>query len=131
MIQQTAITRAIKAHLATMALPPVVWENTDPGLPEPPFVVVEDIRSEPQNVGWCGDLRRYVGRVQVAVVVASGDGLVYAETLAEQISDHFDSAEITADGVTFSIDQQPYISGGYQDGVQYRLPVQIRYSFLA
>ena len=131
MIQQTAITRAIKAHLATLPRPVTVWENDDGGLPEPPYLEITSIRSEPQSRGWCGDLQQYIGRVQAAIVVANGSGVNYAETLAEEIAAHFANAEITADGKTFHITEQVFIANGYRDAAQYRLPVQIRYGFLA
>ena len=131
MIQQTAITRAIKAHLAILPRPVTVWENDEGELPVPPYLEISSIRSEPQSIGWCGDLQEYIGRVQASVVVSNGAGVNYAETLAEEIAAHFANAEITADGKTFRITEQVFIANGYRDAAQYRLPVQIRYGFLA
>jgi len=136
-MQQTAIAEAFNAHLATLPnAPRIVWENqeADPwkdDLERPPYLQVEHIRSQPSRYtldGW----HEYTGRMQITVVVPAGSYTAQANALAEAIAAHFaaDTSIPVGDGV-IRIPEAPWIVDGLQDGVRWRVPVQVRYRFLA
>ena len=131
MIRQTAITDALKAHLADMPdKPPVAWENQDSLPGAYPYLIVTPVRGEPARVTHDG-VHRYPGLLQVAVVVAAGTGTRAAYDLAETVAAHFYGADLTADGGQLRITDAPQIMDGYTDGARFRVPVLVRYSLIA
>lgn len=130
-MQQTSVAEAFNAHLATLPnAPRIVWENQDADV-APPYLQVEHIRSQPSRYtldGW----HEYTGRMQVTVVVPAGTYTAQANALAEAVAAHFaaDTSIPVGDGV-IRIPEAPWIVDGLQDGARYRIPVQVRYRFLA
>ena len=131
MIRQTAITDALKEHLAALpGKPPVVWENQDSVPPSMPYLVATPVRGEPARLTHDG-VHTYPGLLQVSVVVASGTGSRAAYDLAETVAAHFHGADLSPDGGRLRITDQPQIMEGYQDGARFRVPCLIRYSLIA
>ena len=131
MIRQSAITDALKAHLAAMpGKPPIVWENIDSLPASLPYLIVQSVHVEPARVTHDG-AHRYNGLLQVAVVVPAGTGTRAADDLAWAISQHFYGADFEAGGGRLRITDQPHIRDGYQDGVRWRVPCLIRFSLIA
>ena len=130
MIRQTDIAEAFNAHLAGMpGRPATIWENQE-AEPTPPYLVVEHIRTPPSRYTLDG-LHEYIGRMQVAVVVASGTSTAAANDMAEAVVTRFaPDTSIPFGGGEIRILEQPWIPDGLQDGARYRLPVQIRYRIL-
>ncbi|WP_296222046.1 phage tail terminator-like protein [uncultured Sphingomonas sp.] len=132
MIRQTAITDALKEHLASMPeRPETVWENEHATPGEPPYLTVASVRAEPFGMTLDGIGHEYTGFLTVNVVANAGTGTRAAYDLAERIAAHFHGAEIPADGGQLRISRQPQIMDGYQDGARYRVPVSIRYRLIA
>ena len=132
MIRQTAITDALKEHLASMPdRPATVWENEHADPATLPYLTVASVRAEPFGLTLDGIGHDYTGFLMVNVVTPSGTGTRAAYDLAERIAAHFHGAEIPADGGQLRINRQPQIMDGYQDGARYRVPVSIRYRLIA
>lgn len=131
MIRQSAITDALKAHLAALpGKPPVVWENVDSLPASYPYLIVQPVHVEPARVTHDG-AHRYNGLLQVAVVIAAGTGVTAADDLAWAVSKHFYGQDFEAGGGRLRITDQPHIRDGYTDGVRWRVPVLIRFALIA
>ena len=132
MIRQSAITDALKAHLAELpGKPPVVWENADGDLPAAElYFIVQSVHIEPARITMDG-VHRYTGLLQVTVVVPAGKGTRIADDQAWAVSQHFYGQVFEAGGGRLRITDQPHIRDGYQDGVRWRVPCLIRFTAIA
>lgn len=131
MIRQTAISDALKAHLALLTdKPAVVWENQDSLPAAMPYLIATTVRGIPDRLTHDG-IHAYTGLLQVAVIVRAGSGSSDAYALAEAVAAHFYGADLLPDGGRLRITEQPQILDAYQDGVRFRVPVLIRYRAIA
>lgn len=132
MIRQTAITDALKEHLASMPdRPATVWENEHADPATLPYLTVASVRAEPFGLTLDGIGHDYAGFLTVNVVASAGTGTRAAYDLAERVAAHFHGAILPVDGGQLRIGRQPQIMDGYQDGTRYRVPVSIRYRLIA
>lgn len=128
---QIDVTEAFNAHLAAMPDRPLtIWENGE-AEPAPPYLVVEHIRNQPSRYTLDG-MHEYTGRMQVAVVVEAGTFTAQANAIAAAVAAHFAADTIISMGEgVIRVPEAPWIVDGLQDGVRWRVPVQVRYRFLA
>lgn len=134
---QLDVPEAFARHLYTMPNRPLtILENqeADPwkdNPSSPPYLVVDHIRSAPSRYTIDG-VHEYIGRMQVAVVVKAGSFTAQANALAEAVAAHFAADTVIPVGTgSIRVLEMPWIVDGIQDGIRWRVPVQIRYRFLA
>lgn len=99
------------------------FDNPDPLLP---YMIVDDVRFDPQRIYWNGE-EWHTGSLAVhCMVPLDWDDLQSAE-YAGALADYFATDdEMTFDGITVRVARQPAVSSaGFRDGSHFRLPVLI------
>ena len=124
----TAIENALKARLATYALPKA-WPNQgfDPTKAgNVPFIACDLVKAATTDRTLAGESPEYVGRLIATVVVLSGTSTATANTHADAIAALFPMGlRIPAGDKTITITQPPHIREGIGDGSYWRVPVSI------
>lgn len=132
------ISNALRKHLSEMAgVPEIVRENA-PGAwdlatgqnttPEPPFIVVSQIKIPPVRQG-LSQIHVHQGRFIAAVMTKEGDEVAEVEGIAEAIVAHFptDLTLPAGDGEVV-VTGHPYHDAGFNDGDFWRVNTHVRWT---
>lgn len=127
-MNEADIAQALGQHLETMTdVPPIVWENKDAALLRP-YLVVQMVRVSRKSASLNGGGVVSRGFMQVTVVADEDKWSFPAERLAQVIADRFQKGLIlSATGGKVTIMEEADIKTGFNDGVAWRVPVQISY----
>lgn len=125
-----AISDALKTRLSALeGKPPTIWENQekDPAkFPAPPLLLVQLLRNPPVRLTHRGG-HQLSGQLQVTVLLSENKYTSAAETIAEQIAQHFPSGLRLGQ---IEIPARANITTGYSDPPYWRLPVLIPWRVL-
>lgn len=94
--------------------------------PLTPYIILDDLRYDPQRVYWQGANWR-TGSLMIMVMVPLQWTYTQRIEYAGKITDYFAEDSVMQFGdVTLRVAQQPTLSqAGYRDGSHYRLPVRV------
>lgn len=126
-MNETDIQQALQTRLADADIAPVVYENQDAN-PARPFLFVQHVPGEANDPALAGGGERYSGFMAVTVVIAESQFVTRANTLAEQVRLLFPKGlRLPAGGGNVTISQAMQRFAGFQDVLDYRLPLRIPY----
>lgn len=127
----SAIETAIKARLATLALPKA-WPNQDydpTASGKLPYIACDLVKADTTDATLDGVQPVSTGRLIATVVVARGTSTATANGHADTIAALFPMGQsITAGTQTITITQPPHIREGAADGAYWRVPISIPYT---
>lgn len=122
MTEDDVILAACEHLLLLSPRPSIVWENVKFDGSDDALLVVESIPSRPEARS-LGGTHEFSGIFQVSVLVPRNSGTGDALQIARDVQHHFYGAQLSFAKVIHF----PFRKTGYDDGVNYRMPVQVRY----
>lgn len=126
-MNDTDIQQALQTRLANAAIATVVYENQDAN-PARPFLFVQHVPAQADDPALAGGGERYSGFMAVTVVTKEGELVTPANTLAEQVRLLFPKGlRLPAGDGNVTISQAMQRLAGFQDVLDYRLPLRIPY----
>lgn len=124
----TAIETALKARLATLALPKA-WPNQDydpTASGKLPYIACDLVKADTTDATLDAVQPVSTGRLIATVVVARGTSTATANGHADTIAALFPMGlRITAGSQTITITQPAHIREGMADGAYWRVPVSV------
>lgn len=123
------IRQALEVRVA--ALTPQLstqWENdTFVPVAGTPYQNVNILFADPNNPEW-GRAYQEIGYVQITLRYPLGGGAADIQARAQAIRDWFyKGLQLTANGITVTVNKTPTIGGSFNDGDRYCIPVKVRF----
>lgn len=128
MIDLTALQADIEATIALSGLfPRVAWANKD-AAPARPYLALDLASIDIQDNTLAQSFPVWRGTMYATVVIAGNQFDTDGQTLLRGFAELFASADriYLADGTVVRIDGHPFPTRPYQDGADYRLPLQMK-----
>lgn len=110
---------------SNVVYPGDTFDGVDPVIP---YIILDDLRYDPQRVYWQGANWR-TGSLMVMVMLPIPWTYPQKLEYAGKIADYFAEDSVMSYGdVTLRVAQQPTLSqAGYRDGSHFRMPVDVRW----
>lgn len=127
---ESDILNGLAAHLSALAdIWPVAWPNIDFTPPSDGKYLRASFQPNRTETPYLeGSAYRFLGLLQITVVVPDGVGEIIAQAEGSRIARHFGYGTlITSASGDIHITEHPTVSGGLHAGADYELPVTVRY----
>lgn len=129
-MRATDISNALEARLnMAPSLGLIVWENKDAAPPPAPYLIFENIRTGSDDPTLGGGALTVSGYVMISVVHRQDEFATVATALADDVAVRFPYGLrlSVVGGGHLILTKPPFIGRGYNDLVNFRVPVRIEY----